>query len=95
MEARGRVPGTLPARHHARFYGLSTCIWCRKARQLLEELGVPFEFAYVDLLDGEERESTLAELAPFGGGETFPTLVIDGSSCVIGFRPDEIRKSLE
>jgi glutaredoxin-like protein NrdH len=94
MEAKGRVAGTVPARHRAKFYGLSTCIWCRKARQLLEEMGVPFEFAYVDLLEGEDLESTLAELAAFGRGETFPTLVIDDSSCVIGFRPDEIRQAL-
>jgi glutaredoxin-like protein NrdH len=94
MEATGRVSGTLPARHRAKFYGLSTCIWCRKTRQLLDEMGVPFEFAYVDLLEGEERESTLAELVSFGRGETFPTIVIDGSSCVIGFRPDEIRQAL-
>jgi glutaredoxin-like protein NrdH len=94
MEARGRVAGTAPARHRAKFYGLSTCIWCRKTRQLLEEMGVPFEFAYVDLLEGEDLESTLAELTSFGRGETFPTLVIDDSSCVIGFRPDEIRRAL-
>jgi glutaredoxin-like protein NrdH len=94
MDARGRVGAESPNDHKTRFYGLSTCIWCRKARQLLEELGVPFEFVYVDLLVGEERESVLAELESFGRGETFPTLVIDGSTCVIGFRPDEIRKAL-
>jgi hypothetical protein len=48
----------------------------------------------VDLLEGEELESTLAELSLFGRGETFPTLVVDDSSCVIGFRPDEIRRAL-
>ncbi len=95
MEARGRVPGRLPVRHRASFYGLSTCVWCRKARRLLEEMGVPFEFTYVDLLDGDERESALAELSSFGRGETFPTLVIDDTSCVIGFKPDEIRRALE
>ncbi|MCX6091493.1 MAG: hypothetical protein NTX23_01295 [Candidatus Bipolaricaulota bacterium] len=42
----------------------------------------------------EELESTLAELSSFGRGETFPTLVVDDSSCVIGFRPDEIRRAL-
>ena len=95
MDARGHVSGRVPGRHRTRFYGLSTCIWCRKTRQLLEELGVPFDFAYVDLLEGAELESVLAELESFGRGETFPTLVFDNASCVIGFRPDEIRRALE
>lgn len=95
MEARGHVAGRAPGKHRTRLYGLSTCIWCRKTRQLLEELGVPFDFAYVDLLDGAERDSVLAELESFGRGESFPTLVFDNAFCVIGFRPDEIRQALE
>jgi len=95
MEPRGRVAGGRPGRHRTRFYGLSTCIWCKKTRQLLEELGFPFDFAYVDLLSGDERESALAELDALGKGETFPTLIIDGSTCVVGYQPDEIRNALE
>lgn len=95
MEARGRNPGDVAARHETRFYGLSTCIWCRKTRKLLEELGVAFDFVYVDLLDPEEKSAALAELDDFGRGETFPTLVIDGTTCIIGYRPDEIRKALQ
>jgi len=94
MEARGRVAGAHTGRHETRFYGLSTCIWCRKTRQLLEELGIPFDFVYVDLLDGDDKAAALVELDEFGKGETFPTLVIDESTCVVGFRPDEIRKAL-
>jgi glutaredoxin-like protein NrdH len=95
MNARGRVSDGRTGRHETRFYGLSTCIWCRKTRKLLEELGVPFDFVYVDLLDPREKAAVIAELEAFGRGETFPTVVVDGSTCVIGFRPDEIRKALE
>ncbi len=93
MDAVGRVPGS--ARHRAKLYGLSTCVWCRKTRQLLEELGVGFDFVYVDLVEASDREAALAELARWGRGETFPTVVVDGSTCIVGFRPDEIRKALE
>jgi len=31
-------------------YGLSTCVWCKKTRQLLTDLGVDFDYIYVDLL---------------------------------------------
>ena len=94
MDARGSVTGRGPCAHQTKFYGLSTCVWCRKARQLLEELGVPFEYAYVDLLTGEERESLVGELDRLGLGESFPTLVIDGRTCIVGFKPDEIRRAL-
>ncbi len=95
MDARGRVPGRVAGHHRLRFYGLSTCVWCRRARQLLEELGVPFDFTYVDLLDDAERERVFADLEAFGRGETFPTLVVDDARCVIGFQPDEIRRAVE
>lgn len=94
MEARGSVPGRTACAHHTKFYGLSTCVWCRKARQLLEELGVPFEYAYVDLLTGREREAAIEELARLELEETFPTLVVDGQNCIVGFKPDEIRRAL-
>jgi glutaredoxin len=94
VEAIGRVPGRVVGSHRTKFYGLSTCVWCRKARQLLEELGAEFDFVYVDLVEGEDREAVLAELARLGRGETFPMVVIDGADCIVGFKPDEIRRAL-
>ncbi len=55
---------------------------------------MPFEYAYVDLLTGKERESVIGELDRLELGETFPTLVIDGRTCIVGFKPDEIRRAL-
>ena len=40
-------------------YALSTCGWCRKTRDLLESLGVEYDYVYVDLLSGEDRERTI------------------------------------
>ena len=33
-------------------YALSTCPWCRKAKQWFTEMNVPFQFVDVDLLQG-------------------------------------------
>ena len=30
-------------------YALSTCIWCKKTRELLQSSGVAFDYIYVDL----------------------------------------------
>jgi glutaredoxin-like protein NrdH len=40
-------------------YALSTCGWCKKTRALLEELGVAYDYLYVDLLKGAEQEAAV------------------------------------
>jgi glutaredoxin-like protein NrdH len=95
VDAKGSVTGRADCRHRTAFYGISTCVWCKKTRRLLEELGVPFEYVYVDLASDEDREAALAELTRFGRGESFPTLVIDDSRCIVGFKPEEIREALQ
>ena len=32
-----------------KLYALSTCVWCGKTKDLLNELGIEFKFIYVDL----------------------------------------------
>jgi glutaredoxin-like protein NrdH len=92
-EARGRVDG-LHAEHEVRFYGLSTCVWCKKTRRYLEEAGVAFDFTYLDLLKGDERAEALAVVKKWNPAATFPTIVIDGEKSVTGFSPDEMAQLL-
>ena len=93
-EKRGKVAGTHDT-HRVMFYGLSTCVWCKKARKLLEDHDVAFEFVYVDLLEGEEKEAAKAEMCEYNPKESFPTIVIDGERCIVGYKPDEIKKASE
>lgn len=92
-EKRGKVAGTHDT-HHVMFYGLSTCVWCKRTRKFLEEHNVAFEFVYVDLLEGEEKEAAKAQMCNFNPKESFPTLVIDGSHYAVGYKPEEIKKAL-
>ncbi len=93
MEAKGSVPGSQD-KHHVMFYGLSTCVWCRRTRQFLEDQGVAFNFVYVDLIRGKEQEEALAQVGRWNPATSFPTLVIDGERAVIGYRPEEIKEAL-
>lgn len=93
-EARGNVTG-VHQEHQVKFYGLSTCIWCRKTRQFLEDEGVAFDFVYVDLLEGDEREAIKDEIREWNPRVSFPTIVIDGAQCMIGFKTDELKQVLE
>lgn len=93
-EKRGKVAG-IHNTHRVMFYGLSTCVWCKRTRKLLERHDAAFEFAYVDLLEGAEKEAVKAEMRKFNPKESFPTIVIDGERCIVGLKPDEIKEALE
>jgi glutaredoxin-like protein NrdH len=93
-EPRASVPGSRNE-HHTVLYALSTCIWCRRTRQLLEREGVAFDCIYVDLLKGQEREEVIAQVRHWSPSVSFPTIVVDDTRCVVGYRPEEIKEMLE
>ncbi len=74
-------------------YALSTCIWCRKTKELLSSLGVTFDYIYVDLQKGEDRSKVVEEVKHFNSSVSFPTLVI-GDKSIVGFREKEIKEAL-
>lgn len=93
-ESRGRIPGS-NNEHRVVFYGLSTCIWCKRTRQFLEDQGVEFDFVYVDLLQGQEREEAIEQVRSWNSAVSFPTVVIDDSQCIVGYKQKEIEEVLE
>jgi glutaredoxin len=83
---RGRKAGKVM------LYALSTCQWCNKTKELLKELGIDFDYVYVDLLDEKEQGEVLDQMEKWNPRGSFPTLVIDNMRCIVGFREDEIRE---
>ena len=75
-------------------YALSTCGWCAKTKELLRQLGVKFDFVYVDLLEGQDQEKTMQVVEKWNPPGSFPVLVLNNSRCIIGFREQEIREAL-
>ena len=73
-------------------YALSTCIWCKKARALLDELKVEYSYIYVDLLEREENANTKTEIIKFNPKCSFPTIVINNETCIAGFDEQKIRE---
>ncbi len=76
-------------------FALSTCIWCRKTRRLLDSLGVSYSYIYVDKLNGEEREEAMKEMHRYNPSMNFPTVVIDGETVITGHSPDRLRDALD
>jgi len=76
-------------------YALSTCVWCKKTKQLLNDLGVEYSYVFVDQLESGDREMKMEELSKWNPRCSFPTLVINNEKCITGFKEEEIRGELE
>ncbi|MDH4208278.1 MAG: glutaredoxin family protein [Anaerolineae bacterium] len=78
-------------------YFLSTCGWCKKTKSFLDENKVDYEYEYVDLLTGNEKQRALAEAAEYNPRKSFPTVVVssdENTEVVIGFNEDALREAL-
>jgi glutaredoxin len=74
-------------------YALSTCGWCARTKDLLRELGIAFDYTYVDLIEGKEQSEAMDKVEKFNPSGSFPTLVIDDRKSIVGFREKEIREA--
>jgi glutaredoxin len=75
-------------------YALSTCVWCKKTKELLNNLGVEYHYIYVDLLNEEDKDKVIKEIKKWNAQYSYPTLVIDDKYCIVGYKEDEIRRAL-
>jgi glutaredoxin-like protein NrdH len=87
------VPGKKS--HRVMLYALSTCGWCKKTRELLANLGVDYDYEYVDLLIGEDKTKVVQTVTHWNPACSFPTLIIDDSMCIVGFEEAMIREALK
>lgn len=76
-------------------YALSTCAWCKRAKKLLNDLNVAYDYIDVDLEDDEEQDRLDAIIEKFNPYGSFPTIVIDDRECIVGFQPKEIKERWE
>jgi glutaredoxin len=84
----GKNKGTI------RLYALSTCIWCRKTKELLDQLGVEYDYAHLDTLEGDEKTKTTEEVKGLNPRCSFPTLAIN-DICIVGYHEDKVREALK
>ena len=93
MVSSNKVTGTRHGRHSVLLFALSTCVWCKKAKNLLTDLDVSYEFINVDELSGQDKSEAIEELEKFNPRCTFPTIVVDGE-CIVGFKENQIKEAL-
>lgn len=76
-------------------YALSTCPWCHKTKQLLNQLGIDYYFVDVDQASGAELGEFEKTIRKWNPNMSFPTLVLGDKKCIIGFREQDIREALK
>ena len=79
---------------NVKLYALSTCGWCKKAKQLLDDHDVEYDLVYVDLLDKAEKDEVLVEVRKWNPRASFPTVVVDDKESVAGFKEERLRELL-
>ncbi len=75
-------------------YALSTCVWCKRTKALLNELQVEYDYLDVDLESPEERDRAVAQMARHNPARNFPTVVINDKDVVVGFHPERLKELL-
>jgi glutaredoxin len=78
-----------------RLFALSTCVWCRKTKKLLDSLAVAYDYVYTDLLSSNERNEVLDEVEKWNPRVSFPTMVINNEKAIVGFKENQIREAIE
>jgi glutaredoxin len=74
---------------------LTTCAFCKKAMDFLEEHNVPYRYAYADQLSREDKRRLTEEYKEhFGDKPLFPTLIINNQSAETGFVKKKWREAL-
>ena len=72
-------------------YALSTCMWCKMTKKLLQELGVAYDFVDVDQLGEAEKEQARAVILKWNPTGNYPTIVIDDRECLAGHDDEKIQ----
>ena len=80
--------------HVVRLYALSTCGWCRRVKDYLGDHGVAYEYVDVDLCTKDEKREVTMFLRRHGLPLTFPLIVVDESTFISGYRPEELSRAL-
>jgi len=75
-------------------YALSTCVWCKKTKRFLNDHGVAYDYLDVDLLEEEEKEKIKQEITRWNPRCSFPTIVIDNSTCIAGYDEQKMKEVL-
>ncbi len=74
-------------------YTLSTCPWCRKAKQFFRGNNIPFDYVDYDLQPEDEQEKIMGKMLEISGARSFPVVMI-GERVIVGYNPEKYSEIL-
>ena len=89
-----KVPGK-NNKHKVFMYAISTCGWCKRAKQFLNDNDVEYEYVDVDVCSWEDRSTIHQDIQSRGGRLAYPTIIIDNKKLLTGASPDKLKEVLE
>ena len=82
-------------KHKVLVYALSTCAWCKMTKKFLSDSGVEYEFVDVDLASAQDHEKIRDDIVKKGAEPSYPMIIVDNKTVIVGFRKDLLQKALE
>ena len=82
-------------KHKVLVYALSTCAWCKLAKNFLKDAGIEQKHVDVDLCDEKDREKVKKDILDKGGDLSYPTIIIDNKILINGFHKNKLKEALE
>ena len=74
-------------------YTLSTCPWCRKAKQFFKLNNIPFDYVDFDLQPGDKQEKIMEKMLAISDATSFPVVTI-GERVIVGYNPEKYSEAL-
>lgn len=89
-----KVAGT-NKKHKVLLYAISTCVWCKRMKKLLQKNNIEYEYVDVDLCSEEDRKKIREDIQKRKGRLSYPTLIIDDTTLITGFKEPTVKEALE
>ena len=75
-------------------YAISTCGWCKRAKQFLKDNSVEFEYVDIDQCSSESKQIIRKDIQSRGGRLAYPTLIIDNKTLLTGPPQEKLKEVL-
>jgi glutaredoxin len=82
-------------KHKILLYAISTCGWCKRAKQNLKDLEVEYDYIDIDRCSNEDRETIRKDILSRGGRLAYPTVIVDDEVLLTGPSREKLREVLE
>ncbi|NBF40207.1 MAG: hypothetical protein GVY14_07310 [Spirochaetes bacterium] len=83
-------------KHDLALYALSTCAFCKKAIQFLQDHDIKFRYIYLDTINPMVKRTVKSELKTrYASLPVFPVLIIDDTEAVSGFSEEKWKEILD